>query len=202
MEHLRITLPFLLVMLLPPMTAWAGTLAEKPLTLQLSVKPNIVLIVDDSGSMDYEVLLPTNDGAAWWHSDDQAFSGRGQEDEQVGKETMNFNKSGAANTPWKRYVYLFPNGTGGSEGRRIYGDTAGSYAVPPLPEFAWARRPKYNRAYFDPSETYDPWVSTGSKSFTDVPPEKAPSDPLLGTAVFDLASTLQTDAAIHTFRMQ
>ena len=50
---------------------YAGTLslADVPLYLGTAVKPNLIMAIDDSGSMDFEVLLPTNDGAAWWRTD-------------------------------------------------------------------------------------------------------------------------------------
>ena len=37
-----------------------------PLDVRSAAKPNIIFGLDDSGSMDFEVLLDTNDGAAWW----------------------------------------------------------------------------------------------------------------------------------------
>jgi type IV pilus assembly protein PilY1 len=180
-------------------TAVAGTLAEKPLILQQSAKPNVILAVDDSGSMDYEVLLPTNDGAAWWNTENQSFTGKDQEDEDASDEVLNYNKAGGTTRPWKKYVYLFPNGTG--TGKRVISDTQGYYAIPPLPQYAWARSPMYNSSYFDPSITYQPWVSTSSSIFGDVSPLSAPSDPVAGTFTFDLTGLIERDALEYTFKM-
>ena len=44
------------------------TLANSPVFLTQGVEPNFIMAIDDSGSMDYEVLLPGNDGAAWWRT--------------------------------------------------------------------------------------------------------------------------------------
>ena len=52
------------------------SLADEPLFLGAPVKPNLMLVIDDSGSMDSEVLMPANDGALWWHTGDRSFVGR------------------------------------------------------------------------------------------------------------------------------
>ena len=58
-----------------------AAIAQQPLTLGGRVKPNVMLVVDNSGSMDGEGLFPTNDGALWWNTVTQTFygatSGRG-----------------------------------------------------------------------------------------------------------------------------
>jgi type IV pilus assembly protein PilY1 len=41
-------------------------ISSTPLDVRSAAKPNIIFALDDSGSMDNEVLLDTNDGAAWW----------------------------------------------------------------------------------------------------------------------------------------
>ena len=43
-------------------------IASKPLFVTAGVAPNIITAIDDSGSMDSEVLMPTNDGALWWRT--------------------------------------------------------------------------------------------------------------------------------------
>jgi type IV pilus assembly protein PilY1 len=42
-----------------------GTLSDSPLWLGASVKHNLMLMIDDSGSMDFEVLFNNNDGALY-----------------------------------------------------------------------------------------------------------------------------------------
>ena len=50
--------------LLGPVTATAapGTLADTPLFLSNSVEPNILFMLDDSGSMDWGLMTPENNG--------------------------------------------------------------------------------------------------------------------------------------------
>ena len=44
----------------------ATGIAELPLKASVLAKPNVIFGLDDSGSMDSEVMLYTNDGALWW----------------------------------------------------------------------------------------------------------------------------------------
>jgi hypothetical protein len=63
----------LLVLASSSLMAGTVTLPTRPLGLpQTDVKPNLIMALDDSGSMDFELLLPGNDGAAWWHYNNAA----------------------------------------------------------------------------------------------------------------------------------
>lgn len=186
-------------------SARAGAIADSPLFLDQAVIPNIILVLDDSGSMDSEVLLPTNDGALWWHTGDKAFIGRNAEDmttaAQVTAGLLNFNKtSDQSSGTWKKYVYLFPNGSG--IGNRIYTDgTNDHFAVPPFPRYAFLRSPAYNGAYFNPAKTYVPWRSYGT-TYGNVPASAAPSDPARGTFKFNLTANIKSDSSNFTFKLQ
>ncbi len=162
-----------------------GNLANSPLFTGTSAKPNILLAIDDSGSMDFEVLFPSNDGALWWENTSTVRSFVGQP--TAGK--VNFEAD-------DKYVYLFPNGTG--NGNRIYADsTHDHFAIPPFAQYAFARSPDYNKAYYDPAVTYEPWLSYGTTNWGDIDPTSAPSDPNYGTYRFNLTVTT-TDAAADT----
>lgn len=177
-------------------TPWPAT----PLFIGISVPPNIVLSIDDSGSMDGEVLLPTNDGALWWHTGDESFVGRDQADSKT-PGSINYNNLGNASDTWKKYVYLFPNGTG--TGNRIYADsTHDHYAVPPYPQYAFLRSPVYNKAYYDPSITYTPWPRTYGQAFTDANPTSAASDPTRGGNAINLTQNLNSNTDNWKFRVQ
>ncbi|HET9704161.1 MAG TPA: PilC/PilY family type IV pilus protein, partial [Vicinamibacterales bacterium] len=180
--------------------AWAEV-AQSPLFLNTAVNPNLILAIDDSGSMDGEVLMPTNDGALWWHVASQSFAGLNEND-QPEAGVLNFNNVGAADDRWKKYVYLFPNGAGIFDGRRGYPDSSHDhFAVPPVPAFAFARSPEYNAAYFNPTETYVPWPDVGGYTFADADPRVAKSDPVFGSATFDLTTDIQDSAENHVFRV-
>jgi type IV pilus assembly protein PilY1 len=184
-------------------------LSDSPLFLAAGVEPNLIMAIDDSLSMDYETLLPSNDGAAWWrrassggcgNTDINSFSGcvnnsTGTSDiAQSG--VVNFNYAGGANATWKKFVYLFPNGSNtssNSTGRRRGGDGTNDYfAIPPTPTFAWSRSPNHNAAYFNPATPYEPWVSNGSYSFNDSSPTAARFDPVFET---NLTMNLTVDRA-------
>lgn len=198
-SRLCLTAMSALVLALAGQTANAAqlALAQSPLYLTLNAKSNMMLVIDDSGSMGSEVLLSTNDGAAWWNTGDQSFAGRDQTDTLVGGNTLNFNQVGTSSSTWKKYVTLFPNGYGnGKDDLRTYADSTNDhYAIPPLPRYAWARSPAYNKNYFDPSKTYLPWANYGSTTFSDASTTAARSDPVLVDTTyasgftFDLTTT-------------
>ncbi len=180
----------------PAQAAALGALPQVPLFATTQVKPNVIMAIDDSGSMDGEMLFATNDGALWWNtsSSNQSFV----DDSGI----PFFNTDGSANSTWKKYVYLFPNGTG--TGKRVYSDSSNDhYAVPPLPQFAFARSPDYNRAYFSPDVVYKPWVSYSAQTFADISPSSAPTDPENGrdTFQFNLTGTLKYSGSNQTFRL-
>ncbi|MGQ9724287.1 MAG: pilus assembly protein [Tepidimonas sp.] len=170
-----------------------------PLFIGLTVPPTLVLALDDSTSMDFEVLLPTNDGALWWNTTDKSFIGRdGDDSPQPG--AINYNKQGDANSQWIKYVYLFPNGAG--QGNRVVLDHESHFAVPPLPQFAFLRSAAYNALYYDPTVTYLPWPSTYGYTFSDINPTAAPSDPVRGGGLINLTQPLYSSSADWLFRVQ
>ncbi|MEX2496950.1 MAG: PilC/PilY family type IV pilus protein [Woeseia sp.] len=168
-------------------------ISQEPLVLTAPVNPNLILGIDDSGSMDGELLMPANDGALWWHTGNQSFADG---------SSVNFNPDGSANDTWKKYVYLFPNGTGLTDGRRNYADsTHDHYAVPPVPAFAFARSPEFNSAYFNPGETYSPWPDVGGYTFNGAVPASAKTDPVYGSVTLDLTADSTGSDQNHVFRM-
>ncbi|MBL8269238.1 MAG: hypothetical protein JNL55_22790, partial [Steroidobacter sp.] len=173
-------------------------LTDTPLFLSAGAQPNLIMAIDDSGSMDFEVLFPGNDGAAWWRSGDSSgctttdnnkFTGcransTGTGDVYASGE-LNFNNSGNSGTAWKKYAYLFPNGTGGNTGarRRTGDDTNDHFGIPPIPDYAWARSSAHNAAYFNPQVTYDPWVNGGGYTFSNATPTATRFDPVFESTV-------------------
>ena len=96
--------------------AIATDLSNVPLPISNFAGPNIMFTIDDSGSMDFELLLgSTNDGAAWYYVNSaspskQGFTGHDQNDNYPVAGVLNFNKVGQQNATWLKYAYLFPNG--------------------------------------------------------------------------------------------
>lgn len=176
-------------------------IAQSPLFLIAPVKPAMVMGVDDSGSMDSEMVMPTNDGALWWNDDTSTFTGwdtdaTNESDIFENDGELNFNASGANNDLWQKYTYLFPNGSL----RRL--NTADHHAVPPIPAFAYARSHVYNPIYFDPSADYEPLPSNGSQTFGNATPSAAKWDAVLSTETVDLTSNIRRDETDWVFRIQ
>ncbi|MDD5033544.1 MAG: PilC/PilY family type IV pilus protein [Methylococcaceae bacterium] len=193
-------------------------IATDPLFISNQAKPNIILVIDDSGSMDSEMLMPTNDGAMWWWNDlnplplplvpllGYGFTGQDAHDNPSADPkkpygSLNYNQNGVSSSAWKKYVYLFPNGTG--TGNRVYGDSDNDhYAVPPTPEYAYLRSAAYNKAYYDPLVTYTPWPSSYGTTFSNAVPAAAASDPARGGNAIDLTADLTSSTANWTFQLQ
>ncbi len=184
----------------------ATDIADVPMAVKNKVPPNIIYVLDDSGSMDSEVLMPTNDGALWWHTGNKSFVGLDNAD-ATAAGVINFNRAGEANATWKKYVSLFPNGFGGSgSGIRVYQDSTNDhFAVPPTAAFAWVRSSDYNALYYNPTITYAPWQpshdGTNPHTYSNADPARAKSHPLLGTAETNLTASISSNTENWTFRM-
>lgn len=162
----------------------ATNVAELPLKTSVLAKPNVVFALDESGSMDAEVMIDgTHQG--WFYGN-------------YGNATLYPSgklRTGAASYDWNM-LYLFPNGTGA--GNRVYGDPAASYgyAIPPTPQMAWVRSPTYNTIYYDTRRTYKPWapayVGGASTSYGNAGTSSTRSHPALGSTAMALASNLPT----------
>lgn len=124
--------------------AQATNIADLPLKASVLAKPNVIFGLDDSGSMDWEVLLDTSSGLFWWDGDDGWNSA-------TGKPTR------ATNSNDDRRSYLFP--VGSATGGQLYNyDSTNGHALPPTNQFAWVRSPKFNPLYYDTRVTYKPWA--------------------------------------------
>ena len=162
------------IWLLSSQTMAATDIANVPIEVQNASKPNIIFGLDDSSSMDSEVLLNTNDGALWWNSSQKNFVD--------GDGDPLFNPAGTASGSWYKYVYLFPNGVS-SEGR-INGDSNNDhFAIPPTAEYAFMRSPDYNPLYYNPKIDYTPWanayISGALRTFGDASVTAARSHPAI-----------------------
>lgn len=189
--------------IMPTCLAALADISQLPIDSALAVKPNVIFGIDDSGSMDFEVLLDTNDGRLWYDEVDKtAVDSQGN---PLFNDSGDPGSSGGHN--WSAFVYLFPNGT--NSDARVYNDAFGMYAVPPIGSYAFLRSPDYNKIYYNPNITYKPWspayVSGAVKTFANAVPTAARSHPVFptsGTAITtNLTATQTTTTANYTFRM-
>jgi len=151
--------------------------SDTPLPAKKRPLPNLLMAIDDSGSMDFETSLNGNDGSAWWHTGDGRFHGRagatGDPSDFVamawgGTGTPNFNVAGNPNDTWKKFTYLFPNGYGTSttsDLRSLADGDDSHFAIAPTAQFAWLRSPAYNKQYYNPAVTYEPWKAYNPPTF-------------------------------------
>ncbi len=152
----------------------ATNLAELPLKASVLAKPNVIFAMDESGSMDAEVMIDgTFQGWVYFnYTNSTLYPGAKP-------------RTGAANGDWNM-LYLFPNGTGA--GNKVYADPAAQYgyAIPPTAEMAWTRSPSYNTLYYDTRKAYVPWapayVGAALQSYANANAAAAKSHPALGAA--------------------
>lgn len=140
-------------------------LATLPLNASTQAQPNVIFGMDDSGSMDWEVLLQSQSGVTWWNGSTAWDSS---------------NNTPLATSSLLPYVYLFPMGT--AAGGAIYAyDAAYGQSAPPIRQLAWLRSSKFNRLYYDTNVDYKPWASAyfggNLNSFGPVPTTAAPAHP-------------------------
>lgn len=186
---------FLAALLLVARMAGATDLYQGPLQALTVTKPNVVFGMDDSGSMDFELILRTNDGALWWN--DSQRSG------WDAKGAPLYNATGNSGGDWVKMAYLFPNECGPAM-RRLC-DSSGHHAIAPTTQFAFLRSSDYNPLYYDPSVLYEPWVTAvvggTSKTFGPANPMAALSHPLY-TASTNLTANISSTATDTTFMMR
>lgn len=158
--------------------------ADEPLFLAGTVKHNIMLAIDDSGSMDFETLFSVNDGALWLDQNGSFVKADGTLNDAGESGVLTQGQGG-------KYVYLLPNGQNGTyDGRKI---NSGHYSIPPIKPFAFARSAAFNKSYYNPAAQYDPWPSYGGLTFGDIDATSAPFDPRRSTqANIDLTTDIDT----------
>ncbi len=116
--------------------AASTTISDVPLAAAKRPNPNMIMAIDDSGSMDFELAANVAEGVFWWNQAQGRFHGRIHNDcsDYVSKGTwggtgsLNFNGAGGYGTQaskcpseqsplvqhtWIMYAYLFPNGSCG-----------------------------------------------------------------------------------------
>lgn len=169
------------------------TIEDDPVNYGTRAKPNVLLVVDDSVSMDVETgVTGTHEGYGYWNEDEKSFVISGKP------------ASNSANV--KDFTHLFPLGmTADSEttsadiydGKHIWVENI----VPPLDAYGFFRHANWNPAYYNPAITYDPWPSYAGHVWPDIDPKKAWFDAgLVGGATDNyLDLTVSTTRATNDF---
>lgn len=176
----------------------AVDVAQVPIDGISNVKPNILFAMDDSGSMDFEVMLRTNDGALWWQT-----SSSGSTAWDASGAPL-FNTTGNSGSGWTKLTYLFPNGC--ATDRRMLCDSGGHYAIAPTPQFASMRSATFNSLYYNSLVTYLPWpagyISGSTRSFSNASSTAPLSHPVRSASGgFSLAAQYTSSATDTIFRL-
>ncbi len=158
--------------LLSGISSHATNLAELPLKTSVLAKPNVIFGMDDSGSMDWEVLLRSDDGVLQWNYD--AATGFGSAWDSAN------NRPWESSSAFNPLSYLFPADT--SVGNALYdsGHENGR-AAPPIAQLAWTRSSSFNSLYYNSAVTYPAWspayVSGALRTYSNVSTSAAPAHP-------------------------
>ena len=145
-----------------------GTLEQTPLYVGPAVESNIMLLNDDSGSMDWEAMTKDwNNGGLF-----SASQPDGSNPADAGPvKHRDSDDNGTANCGFN-YLY------GVEFGSNTYGDNANDCNT--ADDEAWRfRNSDFNPLYFDPTKTYEPWggVDINGISYTNISINNAPDDP-------------------------
>src|SRR5690554_2020587 len=124
-----------------PVAGWSATVSDRPLFIDAAVDHNLMFVVDDSGSMDWEILIPSRPGMSSSWDEGYLFD----------PGTENGRENGKYKTGKIIYGTRYTNSTAYSMARNRY--------------FFYS--PDYNLQYYDPSAEYKPWPSTTKRSFSD-----------------------------------
>jgi type IV pilus assembly protein PilY1 len=165
------------------------SLSDTPLFLGFRVEPNIMFVVDDSGSMDWEVLTrdAANDGRfTGTQPDGSSPTGSGSVKHRDGDNNGTAN-CGFGTNGQTFYGYLY----GVEFSTNTYGDDGNDCNTADEEEWRF-RNSTFNRMYFDPGRTYTPWagVDSDGNPFANMPITAAKDNP------YD-ASSLTIDLTTH-----
>jgi type IV pilus assembly protein PilY1 len=142
-------------------------LSNTPLEQSSTVSPNVLVTMDDSGSMDWHITINSTDDNA--------------------RFVINNSGIATSNVRERVYTYLWDLPV------NAYGDTSGNGRIVPSMESlpagndynVWqARSSAFNRIYYNPEVTYLPWsgVDNSGNDFANADPSAVRLDPMTGAS--------------------
>ncbi|MET0023715.1 MAG: PilC/PilY family type IV pilus protein [Sedimenticola sp.] len=162
-------------------------LSDSAIEVITGVEPNLVLLADDSGSMDWEVMTSDEDkGGTHYHT----------QSDGTGTDAIN-HRSGCTSSSglwgstygYMYTVYFAANAyRSGPSYNVVWNSTYNAYEwVPTSNDYchvaaddAWRmRNSDYNPLYFDPTQDYEPWsgVDSAGNAYADMPVTAALENP-------------------------
>lgn len=173
-----------------PVNAQAAALpiSQEPLYITNRIKPAFIMAIDDSGSMQWEALFPTQDGGATWNGPARSFYH--PTELAPNGQPRPFRPTETGTNGLRDYLELFP-----FPGRGTARNT-----FPPLPNFGFARSHEFNPASFNPYITYEPWARADRSLWPNAVATGVRVDPRVGTSqLFDLTNDVQQDGTDWRF---
>ncbi len=170
-------------------------ISQSPLELTPTVPPNVVVLVDDSGSMDAEIMTADTLSAGLFFGPDPDGSQFGSTDAAL--QITHRPGCELIAAAFGGYAY------GVSSTLNHYQDASNNHCYVADPQ-AWRFRcSSFNSLYYDPTATYEPWAGfrNDGAGFTDVSPTAAPLDPNQASSpTVDLTSPDLTTTGLDAFR--
>lgn len=170
---LRLVLGGVCLGALSPLAAAPLRLSQVPLFLSLKAHPNIVFVIDDSGSMDWEVL--TQDVA-----NDGRLTGKQPNGSDAGQGTVRHRAGCGFGVGQSFYGYIYGVDIGPGVARNLYDDDARDCNTADDQDWRF-RNADFNSLYFhpDPTRLYTPWagVDAAGNPFRDMPVTAAKVNP-------------------------
>ena len=177
--------------LLASLASHATDISELPLKASVLAKPNVVFAMDDSGSMDAEVMI-NGTFQAWVYGSTSSTT--------LYPSSKPRDGSSGGDVALK---YLFPNGTATGAKSESDSNSSTGTGIPPTPELAWTRSPAYNPLYYDTTKTYAPWspgyVSGALVNYAPSPPGAARSHPALGSGTVAVNANIDSNTTDWRF---
>ena len=172
-----------------------SNIAQSPLELTPTVPPNVMVLFDTTGSMDFEVMTADTLSAGLFIGPDPDGSQFGSTD-----PALQITHRAGCELPaaaFGGYAY----GVGSSLNH--YQDPSGNHCYVADSQ-AWRFRCSgFNSLYYDPAMTYEPWAGfrNDNSEFADVPPNAAPLDPYNSSSpTVDLTSPDLATTGLDAFR--
>lgn len=172
-------------------------ISQTPLALTPTVAPNVMILVDDSGSMDFEVMTADALSSGLFFGPDPDGSNFGSIDPDLQiTQRMGCDLTTAAFGGYAYGVFSTNN---------LYQDESANRCFVADAK-AWRFRcSSFNKLYYnpDPNVVYKPWVGfrDDGTEFTDAPFDAAPLNPYLASSTtIDLNAPDETATGIDSFR--
>ena len=156
----------------PGQVATPFNLANVPLEQTASVPPNVLVSMDDSGSMDWNVSMDLSD--------------------LQGRFPVDNTSIATSNLRFRVYSYLWdlPTNTFGNNSNCCGRILPSPASLDPANDYeVWrGRSAAFNAIYYDPTVRYEPWtgVDPANNDFADADPENIRLDPTSTANLFDI----------------